>query len=120
MRKKYRCRPEGIFRSQLEKKVYHILRKRLSNEVQMCVNVRGLIPDNKRIELDLYFPELKIGIEIQGPIHTEKSYNILWDYKKKQKFSAVNIDIIYIYSTTLRDSIESCLKILSQRKKCLI
>ena len=123
MRKKYRSRPEGLFRSQLEKRVYHILRKQLSNEIQMCINKRGLIPDHKRIELDLYFPELRIGIEIQGPSHTEKSRNILWDYKKKQKFSAIDIDIIYIYSGStkaLRDSIRSCLEILTERKKCLI
>ena len=89
----------------------------------MCINKRGLIPDHKRIELDLYFPELRIGIEIQGPSHTEKSRNILWDYKKKQKFSAIDIDIIYIYSGStkaLRDSIRSCLEILTERKKCLI
>jgi len=62
------------------------------------INKAGLL-NNKKMELDLYFPLYKIGLEIQGPLHSSKVENILNDFIKKRMFKQqLNIDIIYIYS----------------------
>ena len=120
MKKIRRAKPEGPYRSQLEKRIHSIMRKRLFEGTIIRVNKKGLIEGNKRIEVDLFLPQYNLGIEIQGPIHTSSPQHISKDYIKKLKFSKVGIDLIYIYTNStknLNHGINKCVEIISQGKK---
>ena len=122
-KKSFRVRPEPPFNSQLEKKIYNKFRKSLSKNVKILVNVRGLLEDkkNKKLELDLYFPEYKIGIEIQGGnYHSEKIENIVRDYRKKKLFLKKGIRVMYVFTgtnATQSHCIKKCLQILNHECK---
>ena len=114
------CKGLYPFRSQLEKKIYNKIIKKIPNE-KILINQRGLIKSNKKLELDLYFPNYKIGVEIQGPLHTQNETIILRDYKKKMSFlSESNIQIIYIYTNNNKNyiySVKKCIDILKGKKE---
>ena len=73
------------------------------------------------MELDLFFPSLKIGVEIQGPTHTGSIDAILRDYHKKELFEKeLGIRIIYIYLTDYKNfqhSLKKCKTLLLKKKK---
>ena len=105
------------FRSLLEKKIYQIIRKKIPSKYDIEINKRGLIKNRKRLEIDLYFPQRKIGVEIQGPTHTLNERNILHDYEKRKIFLQNNITIIYVYTDTYKNKIHSvnkCVEIITK------
>ena len=108
-----RNKPEYPFKSQLEKSIYNAIKLKYPNII-ILINKRGLIKDRKKLELDLYFPQYKLGIEIQGPRHEADISMILNDYKKKDLFSKIGIKIIYIYINLKNKtySLNKCIKIL--------
>ena len=107
------------FRSQLEKNVYEIIRRHFPDQ-EIKINKKGLIKSNKRLELDLYLPKYKLGIEIQGPLHTQNEKIILRDYEKKKLFLGEgNIKLIYVYTNTYENkkhSIKKCLDIINDER----
>lgn len=119
MRKIIKAKPCFPFKSQLEKDIYKIIRKTFPQQ-KIFINKRGLLKSNKRLELDLYFPEYKIGVEIQGPFHARNEYIILKDYEKQKLFLLEkNIKIIYIYTNTYinkKYSIMTILKIIKNER----
>ena len=109
----HQARPSFPFRSQLEKNIYGIIRAKFPQQ-EIIVNKRGLLKSNKKLELDLYFPQYKIGVEIQGPFHMRNEYTILKDYLKQKSFSSEeNIKIIYIYTNTYKNKKYSLNRVLS-------
>jgi predicted nucleic acid-binding Zn-ribbon protein len=81
--------------SNSEQEVYNFIKEYYPNTVN---NIRNLILNSKR-ELDIYIPELKIGIEYNGVIwHSEKfdddKYNLL---NKTKIFNNLGIRIIHIF-----------------------
>ena len=108
------------FRSMLEETTYNYIRKYFPDE-EISINTKGLIKSNKRLELDLYFPQYKIGIEIQGPTHTQTDYAILQDYEKQKKYlKESNIKIIYIYTNNYKNkksSITKCINIIENERR---
>ena len=115
-----KSKPIPPFKSQLEKKIYDKFKNHFPNQ-KIKINKRGLIKSNKRLELDLYFPKYKIGIEIQGPFHVKNETIILKDFNKKLLFmKEKNIKIIYIYTNTYKNkiySIKKCIKIINNEEK---
>ena len=110
------CIPEGPFKSQLEKNIHLKLSTKLPKSI-IHINKAGLLNNKKKMELDLYFPLYKIGLEIQGPLHSSKVENILNDFIKKRMFKQLNIDIIYIYSNSSENfnhSLNKCIQILKK------
>ena len=114
------------FKSKLEKGIYETIKHQFPNDEKININEKGLLKSNKRLELDLYFPNYKIGIEIQGPIHTQNENIILKDYKKKKLFLLEkDIKIIYVYTNTYENkkySIKKCISIIKnewEKKKKL-
>lgn len=88
MNKKYRNFPLGKFKSKLEYRVYksifyHLTRKQKNNNIKVDINKRGLLKNNKLFEIDIYFSDLQLGIEIQGPTHYIDIEQINRDLKKK-------------------------------------
>ena len=107
------------FKSQLEKNIYQIIQKSFP-KLNIQINKKRLIKNNKTFELDLYFPKYKIGIEIQGPFHMKNEMVILRDFKKKMLFLQNNIEIIYIYTNTYQNKkygIKKCIKIINDQEK---
>ena len=108
------------FKSQLEKRIYEQIFKHFPNE-KIKINQKGLIKNRKRLELDLYLPQYNIGIEIQGPVHTQNEKNIFNDYEKKKLFlNENNIRIIYIYTNNYqvqKDSLQKCINIINNKKR---
>jgi predicted nucleic acid-binding Zn-ribbon protein len=81
-----------ISKSEIE--VYNFIKEYYPNTIN---NIRDLLPDRK-LELDIYIPELNIGIEYDGLIwHSEKfekcEYSLL---NKTKEFSNINIHVIHI------------------------
>ena len=112
--------PNGPFRSRLEKNVHSIICKNIIDKkaIKIEINKRGLVPRNKRLELDLYFPRYNLGIEIQGPIHHGEAKNILNDYWKMQYFRDVGINILYIYTNSteqMNRCIDRCVAIVKKK-----
>ena len=116
----FKSKPTPPFKSQLEKKIYNKFKNNFPNQ-EIKINEKGLIKSNKRLELDLYFPKYKIGIEIQGPFHARNESIILKDFNKKLLFmKEKNIKIIYIYTNTYKNkiySIKKCIKIINNEEK---
>ena len=107
------------FKSILEKKIYKIIR-RIFPQQKIQINKKGLLKTNNKLELDLYFPKIKIGIEIQGPYHYGNEKVILKDYHKKILFFHKNIRIIYIYTNTYENrkhSLKKCINIIHNEQK---
>ena len=105
------------FRSQLEKSIYGTIRAHFPQQI-IEINRKGLLRDNKRLELDLYFPHFHLGIEIQGPCHT-RNENIVWkDYLKQKWFwEKENLRLIYVYTNNYRNkknSLKKCVNILKE------
>lgn len=113
-------KPSPPFKSQLEKQIYNVIKNRFPSH-EIDINRKGLLECNKRLELDLYFPKYKIGIEIQGPFHMKSENVILKDYNKKMLFlKEKNIKIIYIYTNTYRNKtygIKKCIEIINDEQK---
>lgn len=113
-------KPSPPFKSQLEKKIYNIIKKQFPT-YNIEINKRGLLKNNKRLELDLYLPEYNIGIEIQGPFHMNNENVIIKDFNKKMMFlNQRNIKIIYIYTNTYQNkmhSIKKCIDIINNESK---
>ena len=122
----------GPFRSRLEEKIYSIICKKIHNnnnnnnnnknkeqeKVKIEINKTGLVPQNKRLELDLYFPDLQLGIEIQGPCHWMEATRILKDYDKMRYFQALGINIVYIYTNSTKQMnrcIDRCIEVIENR-----
>lgn len=108
-------RPEGKFRSQLEKKIFEKIRA-LDETLDIRVNEKKIAG---RMELDLYFPEYNLGLEIQGPTHTVSPEVILRDHRKKIASAREGIEIIYIYTDSARDTkacLDKCSEILKRKK----
>jgi hypothetical protein len=81
--------------SNLEIEVYNFIKEYYPSVIN---NIRNLIP-GKQLELDIYIPELKIGIEYNGLIwHSEKfhtdKYNLL---NKTKSFNDIGIRVIHIF-----------------------
>jgi hypothetical protein len=80
--------------SKAEKEVYNFIKKYYPNAIN---NSNNLLPNSKK-ELDIYIPELNIGIEYNGLIwHSEKfskiKYNLL---NKTNEFNSIGIHVIHI------------------------
>ena len=118
--KTFKIRPSPPFKSQLEKDIYQRIKLKFPT-LQINVNKKRLLKGNKRFELDLFFPEYNIGIEIQGPFHMKNEKVILKDYNKKMLFlREKNIKIIYIYTNTYRNKIngiKKCIEIINEEQK---
>ena len=118
-----RCIANGPFRSKLEEKIYSIVCKKIEKKkmkLKIEINRRGLIPQNKRLELDLYFPDHQLGIEIQGPCHWTEATIILKDFVKMRYFQARGIDIMYVYTNStkqMNQCIERCVDSLTTRQR---
>lgn len=70
-------------------------------------NVRGLLANNK-LELDLYIPELKIGIEVCGQYwHSELMVGATSHYDKWAAASAVGIRLVTIFDSELYNRTEA-------------
>lgn len=113
------CLQYPPFRSLLEKKIYKIICKDISHDY-IEINKKGLIRNNKRLEIDLYIPSINIGIEIQGPSHTSNEHCILHDFEKKKIFLKNNIQLIYIYTDSYSNqkySIQKCIEIVKTKIK---
>ena len=108
------AKPEYPFKSQLEKNIYNEILTKFPN-IKILVNKKGLIKSHKNFELDLYFPQYKLGLEIQGPTHVADINTILKDYKKQDLFSKEGIRIMYIYINLKNKSysIRKCIEILN-------
>ena len=108
------------FKSKLEKIIYKIIKRQFPDQ-DIKINKKGIIKCNKNFELDLYFPNYNIGIEIQGPLHYANEAVILKDYEKKMSFfNEKRIRIIYIYTNTYENqkySIKKCIDILNNEQK---
>ncbi|CCE26253.1 putative homing endonuclease [Yersinia phage phiR1-37] len=52
--------------SKVENEIYMFIRKILPNDIEILKNVKGLLPSDKRKEIDIYIPSMKIGIEVNG------------------------------------------------------
>jgi DNA-directed RNA polymerase subunit M/transcription elongation factor TFIIS len=83
----------NISNSEIE--LYNFVKEYYPNTIN---NIRNLIP-NRQLELDIYIPELKIGIEYNGLIwHSEKfdnnKYNLL---NKTKEFNNIGIRVIHIF-----------------------
>ena len=123
IKKKYRkknffaSKPEGKFRSQLEKKIYEKI-KSYDNQLEILVNEKKVAAAGfkKKFELDLYFPNLKLCVEIQGPTHTSSPKNIYRDYLKKISCEKEGIEIAYIYGDE-KDNVNKLLNIIENKKK---
>ena len=112
-------KPEGFFKSQLEKKIYKKIKSEIGDKnIDIKINQRGVLKRNKNLELDLYFPQFNLGVEIQGPIHTSDITNIIADYKKKKIYQNEGIDIMYIYTNNyknLKFGIKQCISNITSR-----
>ena len=109
----------GPFNSLLEKRIFSTISQQLRNSL-IHINPKGLLPGKRKLELDLYFPHYKLGIEIQGPSHFCHETHILNDYYKKKIFSReLGIDILYIYThsyPSLTFSRDKCISILKKKE----
>lgn len=52
--------------SKVENEIYMFIRKILPDDIEVLKNVKGLLPSDKRKEIDIYIPSMKIGIEVNG------------------------------------------------------
>ena len=110
----------GPFNSLLEKKIFSTISQRLDCS-HIRINQKGLLPSKRKLELDLYFPNYKIGIEIQGPSHFGNETTILNDYYKKKNFSReLGIDIMYVYTHSypvMTFSLDRCINVLQKKER---
>ena len=118
--RRLQCIRNDPFRSRLEEKIYSIICKKIKNnkkKVMIEINKSGLIPQNKRLELDLYLPDHHLGIEIQGPSHWRDARRILKDYIKMQYFQAQGINMVYIYTNSAKQMnrcIDRCIEVINR------
>jgi hypothetical protein len=94
--------------SKIEIQIFNFIKEYYPNTIN---NIRNLLPD-KKLELDIYIPELKIGIEYNGLIwHSEKyhldKYNLL---NKTIEFNNQSINVIHIFEDEWLDNKELCKK----------
>jgi predicted nucleic acid-binding Zn-ribbon protein len=87
-----------------EQEVFNFIKEYYPNTIN---NIRDLLLDRK-LELDIYIPKLKIGIEFDGIIwHSEKfcrdKYNLL---NKTIEFNDVGIHVIHIFEDEWLDNKE--------------
>jgi Zn finger protein HypA/HybF involved in hydrogenase expression len=92
--KNYGCPKCANIISKSEVEVYNFVKEYYPNTKH---NIRTLIP-NKKIELDIYIPELKIGIEYDGLIwHSTRFNNDKYNlYNKTKLFNNMGIHLIHI------------------------
>ena len=107
----FNSKPEGKFRSQLEKIIYNRI-KRYDQNLKILINEKKRI-GMRKMELDMYFPELEIGVEIQGPSHTFSPQIIIRDYVKKKCFEKEGIPLVYIYTDNYK-MMNECLNKVSK------
>ena len=100
-----KSRPEGKFKSQLEKRIYLFINKHINKNLEMNINEKKI---GKKMIIDLYIPKFNLGIEIQGPRHTSSPEAIKHDYYKKRKSFAEGISLTYIYTETY-EVMKTCL-----------
>ncbi|BDH16493.1 MAG: hypothetical protein [Bacteriophage sp.] len=53
-------------RSKSEIEVLNYIKSILPNNIKVLDNIRGLLKENKKMELDIYIPKLKIAVEFNG------------------------------------------------------
>ncbi|MFA5669390.1 MAG: hypothetical protein WC967_09100 [Balneolaceae bacterium] len=82
-----------IKNNKLEKKVYKFL-KRFNLKVKQ--NVRGLL-DEPRLEIDLYLPKQKLGIELHGEYWHSTKISSKNKYKPRAKFEACQDKGIFLF-----------------------
>lgn len=76
-------------RTKLERYIYDLLSNDFQ-DLEIKNNVRSLIPLNWRLELDIYFPEIKLGIEVNGSFS-----HSLMDYQNDCKDGTCNSHEMY-------------------------
>lgn len=108
--------------SKVENEIYMFIRKILPNDIEILKNVKRLLPSDKRKEIDIYIPSMKIGIEVNGIFwhsinknnRTRKKYHI---FEKMEEAYDQGIRIYNIFDcewSRTRKKLKSRLKSLLQ------
>jgi hypothetical protein len=89
--------------SQLEQDILEYVRTLCpTREVQHAV--RSLVPSRPGLELDIYLPELQIGIEVNGVVWHSEPYKTKNDHRDKvEAFASLGIQILTVWEDDWRD-----------------
>jgi len=88
----------GYGRSKVEDDVYNFISKVTDNKIER--HVRGLLEYNNQYELDIYIPDKKIAIEVNGDYwHSSEFKDELYHQLKSLECQKVGITLIHIFES---------------------
>ena len=84
-----------VFDSRYERDIYDII-KGVDERIQVYVKKRGLIPENK--EIDLYIPSRNLAVEINGDYwHSDERLEIKYHQNKTLECAKAGIQLIHVF-----------------------
>lgn len=98
----------SAFRSYIEMEIYKFIKDNFTGKI--VTNNRGVLSNNK--EIDIYIPDLKVGIEVNGDYwHNDEHVEINYHKNKVIEALAKGVRLIHIYEHEWVSS-QECIKYL--------